>query len=460
LHIERAGQAGARQYHPIVTEGVPNNGPLRGIRVIDCSTVLAGPFATMLLGDLGADVVKVEPPEGDATRGWGPPWVGSDRDGTRTAAYYLAINRNKRSIRLDLSTDDGREVLRRLLRGADAVVENHRVGGFAKLGFPDDVLRELNPALVHLAISGYGSRGPDAGKPGYDFVIQATGGLMSITGEPDGRPMKVGVAISDVVSGLFGAVSILAALLGRERGRSAGASAASAGRAGIAGAGIAGAGIAGAGGAGAGGAGAGGQRIDVSLLQSTLALLVNQAQNALVTGQQPRRRGNAHPSIVPYETFATADGEIAIGVGSERQWARLGPAIGLPQLATEARFATNGDRVQGRDELIPILAARFATDTSAGWLARLDAAGIPAGPILDVPAAFSTPQAEALGMRVPLEHPVLGRVDQAGIPFELAATPASIRTPPPTLGEHTDEILAEAGYDTAEIARLRQNGTV
>ncbi len=416
-----------------------NLGPLRGIRVIDCSTVLAGPFATMLLGDLGADVVKVEPPEGDTTRGWGPPWVGSVEKGTRTAAYYLAINRNKRSIRLDLSTDDGREVLRRLLRGADAVVENHRVGGFARLGFSDDVLRELNPALVHLAISGYGTRGPDAGKPGYDFVIQAVGGLMSITGEPEGRAMKVGVAISDVVSGLFGAVSILAALLGRERARTRGPE----------------------GGADGGAAGDGdGQRIDVSLLQSTLAVLVNQAQNALVTGTQPRRRGNAHPSIVPYETFATADGEIAIGVGSERQWAKLGPAIGLPELGAEARFATNGDRVQHRDELIPILAARFATETSAAWLARLDAAGIPAGPILDVPAAFSTPQAEALGMRVPLEHPVLGRVDQAGIPFELAATPASIRTPPPTLGEHTDELLAEAGYDAAEIARLRKNGTV
>jgi crotonobetainyl-CoA:carnitine CoA-transferase CaiB-like acyl-CoA transferase len=385
----------------------------------------------MLLGDLGADVVKVEPPEGDATRGWGPPWVGSIENGTRTAAYYLAVNRNKRSIRLDLSTEDGREVLRRLLRDADAVVENHRVGGFAKLGFSDPVLHELNPRLIHLAVSGFGTRGPDAEKPGYDFIIQATGGLMSITGEPDGRPMKVGVAISDVVSGLFGAVALLAGLLGRERGLPAGDDGA-----------------------------VGGQRIDVSLLQGTLAVLVNQAQNALVTGAQPPRRGNAHPSIVPYETFATADGEIAIGVGSERQWARLGPAIGLAGLATEARFATNGDRVEHRDELIPILAERFATDSSQAWLDRLEAAGIPAGPILDIPAAFSTPQATALGMRVPLRHPALGAVDQAGIPFELAATPASIRTPPPLLGEHTDELLAEIGYGPEEIARLRQSGTV
>jgi crotonobetainyl-CoA:carnitine CoA-transferase CaiB-like acyl-CoA transferase len=379
----------------------------------------------MLLGDLGADVIKVEPPEGDATRGWGPPWVGdaAAASGARTASYYLAVNRNKRSIRLDLAREEGREVLQRLLRRADAVVENYRVGGFARLGFSEEVLHHLNPALVHLAISGFGTRGPDAAKPGYDFVIQAVGGLMSITGEGDGRPLKVGVAISDVVSGLFGAVSLLAGLLGRERGT-------------------------------------GGQRIDVSLLQSTLAVLVNQAQAALVTGVAPVRRGNAHPSIVPYETFATADGEIAVGVGSERQWARLGPAIGLPELATDVRFATNGDRVERRDELIPILAGRFATAGGATWLARLDEAGIPAGPILDVAEALASPQAAALGSRVLLEHPVLGRVDQVSIPFELAGTPATIRLPPPLLGEQTDEILREAGYDAAAIGRLRTSGVV
>jgi len=417
----------ARDYHPGVTSGpAPAPGPLAGIRVIDCSTVLAGPYCTMLLADLGADVVKVEPPEGDATRGWGPPWVGSEAAGTRTATYYLAVNRNKRSLRLDLSAEAGREVLRRLLRTGDVVVENYRIGGFAKLGFPDEVLHELNPSLVHLAISGFGTRGPDAQQPGYDFVIQAVGGLMSITGEPDGRPMKVGVAISDVVSGLFGTVSVLAGLLGRERGSP----------------------------------GAAGQRIDVSLLQSTLAVLVNQAQSALVTGRAPVRRGNAHPSIVPYETFRTADGDIAVGVGSERQWARLGPALELPGLEVDPRFATNGDRVEHRDELIPILAERFATASSATWLARLDAAGIPAGPILDLPAAFSTQQAQALGVRVPLEHPALGSVDQVAPPFELSVTPASVRTPPPLLGEHTDAILAEAGYTPAEIQSLHDTGVV
>jgi crotonobetainyl-CoA:carnitine CoA-transferase CaiB-like acyl-CoA transferase len=408
------------------------SGPLAGIRIIDCSTVLAGPYCAMLLADLGADVIKVEPPEGDATRGWGPPWVGDEAAGTRTATYYLAVNRNKRSIRLDLSGEAGREVLRRLLRGGDVVVENHRVGGFAKLGFSDDVLHDLNPDLIHLAISGFGTRGPDADKPGYDFVIQAVGGLMSITGEPDGRPMKVGVAISDVVSGLFGAVSVLAGLLGRERVARA---------------------------AGAEGTGSG-QRIDVSLLQSTLAVLVNQAQAALATGEAPPRRGNAHPSIVPYETFSTADGEIAVGVGSERQWAKLGPAIGAPEIVTDARFALNGDRVVNRAALIPLLAARFATDTSAAWLAKLDDAGIPAGPILDLPAALSSPQARALGVRVPLEHAALGGVDQVAPPYELSATPASVRTPPPLLGEHSDEILSDVGYSADEIRALHDSGVV
>ena len=397
-------------------------GPLAGIRVVDCSTVLAGPYCTMVLADLGAEVIKVEPLEGDATRGWGPPWVGDESAGTRTAAYFLAVNRNKRSLALDLHTDGGRDVLRRLLTRGDALVENFRPGAFARLGFGETALAELNPGLVHLAIGGYGVMGPDAAKPGYDFIIQATGGLMSITGDADGRPTKVGVAISDVVAGLFGAIAVLAGLMARPT--------------------------------------AGGQRVDVSLLQSTLAVLVNQAQNAFVSGRSPGRRGNAHPNIVPYETFATADGEIAVGIGSERQWPRFCEAMGVPELVTDARFASNGDRVERRDALRPLLAARFTTATSAEWLARLDAADVPAGPILDVLGAFSTPQAQALGSRVELSHPSLGRVDQVRSPFDFTSTPAEVRTPPPLLGEHTSAILGELGYEASEIDALRRGGAI
>jgi crotonobetainyl-CoA:carnitine CoA-transferase CaiB-like acyl-CoA transferase len=395
-------------------------GPLAGIRVVELSTVLAGPYSGMVLADLGADVIKVEPPTGDATRGYGPPWV--EADGERVAAYFLAVNRNKRSLRLDLRQAAGQEILGRLLEKSDVLIENHRPGGLAKLGFDDARLAEVNPRLVHLAITGYGADGPDAGKPGYDFIAQAVGGLMSVTGFADtegGQPTKVGVAITDIVTGLLGTVGILAAI-----------------HAGV------------------------GQRIDVSLLESTLAMLINQAQNAFVNGQSPDRRGNAHPNIVPYETFATADGEIAVAVGSERQWPRLCHALGLDHLTADPRFADNDARVRNRAELRPLLAARFSSEPSANWLAALDAADVPSGPVNDVVEAFAQSQAQARGMTHVVDHPRLGAISQIGLPYTLSETPASIRSAPPLLGEHSNEILAELGYDEDSIAELRTNGAI
>ena len=388
--------------------------PLAGFRVIECATVLAGPYASLVLADLGADVIKVEPPEGDPTRTWGPPWVGSGD--ARTAAYFLSVNRNKRSIVLDLRTADGAGALRRLLARADVFIENFRPGGLDGLGFGDDVLRTLAPDLVHLAVSGYGTTGPDAGKPGYDFVAQAVGGLMSITGAADdagGEPTKVGVAISDVVTGLFGAVGVLATLAGRGRG----------------------------GGRSAGGA----SRVDVSLLESTLAVLINQAQNAFVSGRQPPRRGNAHPNIVPYELFDTADRPIVVAVGSQRQWPRLCEAIGSPALAADARFATNADRVANRDALRLLIEARLRERPATAWLAALDAAEVPCGPVNDILDAVGSPQARARDMDLHLDHPVLGDIRQVGSPIKFDGAAAPLRLPPPLLGEHTAAILWELG---------------
>ena len=391
--------------------------------MLELSTILAGPYCAMVLADLGADVIKVEPPEGDPTRGYGPPWVGpAQADGERIAVYYLSVNRNKRSLRLDLHSAAGMEVVRRLIGKSDVLIENFRPGALDRLGLDDTALAALNDKLVHLSITGYGPSGPDAAKPGFDFVAQAVGGLMSVTGFPDdagGQPTKTGVAISDVVTGLLGAVGVLAAL-----------------RAGV------------------------GQRIDISLLEATLAALINQAHNAFATGAQPARRGNAHPNIVPYETFATADGEIAVAVATERQWPRLCQALDMPELVDDPLFATNDARVRNRDELWPRLAASFVTRPSSAWLAALDAAQVPSGPVNDVLAAFAQPQAVARAMRVDVTHPVLGVMPQVGIPFKLSVTPASIRSAPPLLGEHAETILHEIGYTAGEISELRRNGSI
>ncbi len=423
----------------------PPSGPLAGLVVCDLSTVLAGPYCTMLLGDLGADVIKVEPPDGDGTRAWGPPFAGAPAPGVSypaqdprvdatypgESAYYLAVNRNKRDLRLDLKAGAGREVLRRLLARADVLVENYRVGGLARLGFPDAELARLNPRQVHLAISGYGPDGPFAERPGYDFIVQAVAGLMSLTGQPDdagGEPTKVGVAISDLTTGMLGAVAILAAVAGRERPGSP--------------------------------AFGQGQRIDLSLLESTVAWLANQATNFLVGGIVPGRLGNEHPNITPYETFRTADGEVAVAVGSERQWVRFCAALGRPELATDARFATNPDRIAHRRELRPLLEAVFRDRSTARWLARLEEAEVPCGPLNDLAAVFSDPQVLARRMVATVDHPTAGPIRLTGVPFKLSTTPASVRRAPPLIGQHSDELLRWLGYGPQDVTRLRRSGVV
>jgi crotonobetainyl-CoA:carnitine CoA-transferase CaiB-like acyl-CoA transferase len=382
-----------------VTQGP--RGPLVGLVVADFSRVLAGPFATMLLGDLGADVVKVEHPAGgDETRAWGPPYLGEH------STYYLAVNRNKRSVALDLKTDPGREAARALALRADVLVENFKAGTLERLGLGYEELSRDNPGLVWCSISGFG-RGAGAELPGYDFLVQAMSGLMSITGPAGGPPTKVGVALVDVLTGLYAAGGVLAAL--HERDRS--------GR---------------------------GQRVEVSLLGSALASLVNQASSYLCTGRPPRAMGNRHPSITPYETLATADRPLVVAVGNDGQFARLCRVLGVPEAAADPRFATNTDRVANRDALAALLEEALAARGAADWVATLGPAGVPCGLVNDVGEAFAL--AERLGL-----DPVAdaGGVPQVADPIGLSATPASYRLAPPTLGEHTAEVLAWLGLPPA-----------
>jgi formyl-CoA transferase len=408
----------------------PAPGPLQGLVITDLSTVLAGPYCAMLLADLGADVIKVEPPEGDPTRLYGPPYAGPADPATGypgESGYYLSINRNKRGVRLDARTAGGREVLERLIGRSDVLIENLRPGGLDRLGFDDERLEALNRRLVHLSITGYGPVGPDRDKPGFDFIIQAVSGVMSITGQPDGeggRPTKVGVAITDLTTGMLGAVAVLAAIRARDQGITGGR----------------------------------GQRIDASLLGGSLAWLINQAANHLVGGEVPGRMGNRHPNITPYESFRTADGEVAVAVGSERQWQRFCEALDLAGLADDPRFRTNAHRVREREALRGLLASRFAERPSHEWVARLTGADVPVGQVRDMAEVFSDPQVEALGMLATVEHPTIGPLRQTGIPWALSATPGAIRRPAPLLGQHTDEVLAELGYEAADIGRLRGDG--
>ncbi len=387
---------------------------LSDILVLDLSRVLAGPYCTMLLADYGADVIKVEEPgSGDGTRAWGPPWVGDE------SAYFLSANRNKRSITVDLKADAGRALVCELAARADVVIENFKVGGAAKLGLDYGTLSAINPRLVYCSITGYGQTGPYRERAGYDFIIQAQGGIMSITGPEEGEPTKVGVAIADITAGLFATTAILAALHERERS----------GR---------------------------GQAIDVALLDAQVAWLANVAHNYLATGDAPARYGNAHPSIVPYETFATADGRIAVGIGTDGQYRKFCTAAGRPELAEDERFRTNAGRVEHRLVLIPLLQDLFETRPSAAWLDMLAALGVPAGPINEVAAALEDPHVQARGMVQHIDHATEGAIKVLGPVAKLSRTPATVRSAPPPLGYHTDEVLRDVlGYDAARIAALR-----
>lgn len=396
-------------------EGAP--GPLAGVRVLDLTRVLAGPYCTMLLGDLGADVLKVESPDGDDTRAWGPPFVGGE------SAYYLAVNRNKRGVTLNLKTEAGQRIARELAARADVLAENFKVGALAAWGLDYATLREVNPGLVYLSLTGYGQTGPWADRPGYDLVIQAEGGVMAITGPADGPPYKVGVAIADVTTGMMAANAVLAALLHRERTGE-------------------------------------GQHIDISLLDTHLAWLANVGSSALVTGQEARRYGNAHASLVPYESFATADGHLVLAVGNDGQFRRLAALLDHAEWADDARFATNPARVAHRETLIPLVQAALAARPTADWLDRLHRAGIPAGKVNSVGEALSHPSAVARNMIVAVAHPTAGQVRLVNSPLRLSATPVAVRRPPPLLGQHTDEALAELGYTVDDIARLRAKGVI
>ena len=395
------------------------NGPLDGIRVLDLTRVLAGPYCTMFLGDLGAEVVKVEQPGvGDDTRGWGPPFAGGE------SAYFLCVNRNKKSITVDLKTDDGVDLIRRLAASTDVLIENFRPGTMEHLGLGDENLRSVNSKLIYASLSGFGADGPMSDVPGYDLIVQAWGGLMSITGAPDGEPTKVGVAIIDLVAGLMLGKSIAAALFAREK-----------------------LGM--------------GQRIDTSLLEAEVACLINAGSNYLVAGKVPGRWGNAHPTIVPYQSFQTADSYLVIGVASEGIWRRFCQAIGKTEMADDARFAKNANRVENRAALIAMLTEMFRSRDNETWLRILNAAEVPCAPIQTIDQVFAAPQVRHRDMLVEVEHPTAGSVRMAGIPVKFSATPASIRLPPPLLGEHTDEILSSwLGMNDGEIEELKRKNVV
>jgi crotonobetainyl-CoA:carnitine CoA-transferase CaiB-like acyl-CoA transferase len=398
---------------------------LAGVRVLDLTRVLAGPWCTQVLADLGADVIKVERPgSGDDTRGWGPPFL-RDADGNDTAesAYYLCANRNKRSMTVDISTAEGQAIICRLAMQSDVLVENFKVGDMARYGLDAATLRAVNPRLVYCSITGFGQNGPYAQRAGYDFAIQGLGGLMSVTGAADGEPQKVGVAVTDLFTGMYASVAILAALRHRD-------------------------------------ATGEGQVIDMALLDTQVAMLANLGSHYLIGGEVPPRQGNAHANIVPYQVFAVADGHIIVAVGNDRQFARLCELLGEPGLAGDERFVMNAARVRHRDVLVPRLQAALLSRERQAWLSMLEAAGIPCGPVNDIAEVVANPQVQARGMVLPMEHPQAGSMPLVNSPIRLSATPVEHRHAPPLLGEHTDDVLREAGYGDDEIAAMRMRSAI
>jgi len=400
------------------------------IRVLDLSRVLAGPWCSQNLADLGADVIKIERPgSGDDTRAWGPPYA-RDADGrdTSEAAYYLSANRGKRSVTVDIASPDGQVLLRELARSCDVVLENFKVGQLQRYGLDYESLKAIKPDIVYCSITGFGQDGPYAHRAGYDFLIQGMGGLMSVTGErddlPGGGPQKAGVALTDLMTGMYATIAVLAALTHRDRSGQ-------------------------------------GQYIDMALLDTQVAMLANVGSNFLNSGKPPKRWGNAHPNIVPYQSFACADGHIIVATGNDGQYRKFVEAGGCPELALDARFATNRLRVEQRDTLVPLLAAMVKTRSRAEWIALLEAAGVPCGPINDVAEAFANEQVQARGMAIDLPHEAAGQVKLVRNPIRMSATPATSNLAPPLLGQHTDEVLRDVlGRSEAEIAALRERGVL